>query len=110
MSESVVMITGASSGIGEALAVQLGRRGAAVALVARRSDRLQAVCERCGPNALAIVADMTRRPDVERAMAEAISRFGRIDVWINNVGRGISRPPSELTDDDIDEIAAPNTS
>jgi len=108
MSEPVVVITGASSGIGEALAVQLGQSGASVALVARRRDRLQAVCERCGPNALPIVADMTRRPDAERAAAEAVASFGRIDVWINNVGRGISRPPTELTDEDIDEMMLGN--
>lgn len=108
MTDRVVVITGASSGIGEALAVQLGQSGASVALVARRSERLQTVCDECGPNALPVVADMTRRPDAERAAAEAIARFGRVDVWINNVGRGISRPPTELTDEDIDEMMLVN--
>ena len=108
MAEPVVVITGASSGIGEALAVHLAQNGAAVALVARRAELLQAVCERCGPHALAVVADMTRRPDAERAAAEAIARFGHLDVWINNVGRGITRPPTELTDEDIDEMMRVN--
>ncbi len=108
MAEPVVVITGASSGIGEALALQLAHGGTSVALVARRSDLLQAVCERCGPNAQAIVADMTRRADADRAVAEAVARFGHIDVWINNVGRGISRPPTELTDEDVDEMMLVN--
>ncbi|HUU33496.1 MAG TPA: SDR family NAD(P)-dependent oxidoreductase [Vicinamibacterales bacterium] len=108
MANRVVVITGASSGIGAALAERLAGDGAAVALVARRADALQAVCARCGPDALPIVADMTRRADAERAVAEALARFGHIDVWVNNVGRGISRPPTELTDADIDEMMLVN--
>ncbi|MCC6991009.1 MAG: SDR family NAD(P)-dependent oxidoreductase [Acidobacteria bacterium] len=108
MAKRVVVITGASSGIGAALAERLARDGAAVALVARRADVLDGVAGRCGPDALAIVADMTVRADAERAVAEAIARFGHIDVWVNNVGRGISRPPSELTDDDIDDMMRVN--
>ena len=73
-------------------------------LVARRPDALEAVAKRCGQNALALRADAAERADVRRVVAAAIARFGRIDVWINNVGQGISRPPSELTDQDIDEI------
>lgn len=108
MANQVVVITGASSGIGAALAERLARDGAAVALVARRADALQTVCERCGADALAIVADMTIRADAERAVAEALARFGHIDVWVNNVGRGISRPPSELTDADLDDMMRVN--
>ena len=108
MTQSVVVITGASGGIGAALAERLARDGAQVALVARRADALQAVCNRCGPGALPIVADMTRREDARRAVAEALARFGRIDVWVNNVGRGIARPPTELTDADIDDMMLVN--
>jgi short-subunit dehydrogenase len=98
------VITGASSGIGAALAEALASRGATVVMAARRADVLQAVAEKCGERAHAVVADMTRRDDVQRLVREAIGRFGRIDVWVNNVGQGISRPPSLLTDEDIDEI------
>jgi short-subunit dehydrogenase len=73
-------------------------------LVARRADVLRAVAAKCGEHAHAVVADMTRRDDVQRVVREAIGRCGRIDVWVNNVGQGISRPPSVLTDDDIDEV------
>jgi NADP-dependent 3-hydroxy acid dehydrogenase YdfG len=108
VSEKVVVITGASSGIGAALAELLGARGASVGLVARRADALRAVAERSGPGAHAIVADMTHREEARRVVAEALERFGRVDVWVNNVGRGITRPPSQLTDEDLDEIMRVN--
>lgn len=98
------MITGASSGIGAALAHALASRGTTVVLVARRADVLRSVAAKCGERAHAVVADMTRRDDVQRVVREALGRFGRIDVWVNNVGQGISRPPSLLTDEDIDEV------
>ena len=104
MSDRVVVITGASAGIGAALGEQLGRRGTRVALVARRADALQDTVRRTDGHGLAVVADMTRRADAERVVAETLTAFGSIDVWINNVGRGISRPAAELTDDDIDEM------
>lgn len=108
MSSQVVVVTGASSGIGAAVAERLSRDGMAVGLVARRADVLTAVASRCGALALPIVADMTVRADAERAAAEALARFGHIDVWINNVGRGITRPATALTDDDIDEMMRVN--
>ncbi len=108
MENTVVVITGASSGIGAAAAERLATAGASVALVARRADALEAVRQRCGERAVAIVADVTRREDVRRAVAEAIARFGHIDVWVNNAGRGITRPPSELTDEDVDDMMRVN--
>jgi len=104
----VVVITGASSGIGAALAQALASRGAAVVLVARRADVLRGVADKCGDRALMVVADMTRRDDVQRVVREAIGRFEQIDVWVNNVGRGITRPPSQLTDEDLDEVMQVN--
>ena len=82
----------------------MASRGAAVALIARRAPKLREVAARCGARALPIVADMTHRSDVRRAVREAIEHFGRIDVWVNNVGRGITRNPSELTDEDVNEM------
>lgn len=107
MRDKVVVITGASAGIGAALAERLGREGARLVLVARRQSELDAVVARAG-DAVGIAADMTRRDDVARVVREAIARFGHIDVWVNNVGRGISRPPSELTDEDIDQMMLVN--
>lgn len=108
MSDKVVVITGASSGIGAALAEVLAARGMSVALIARGADALGEVAARCGAHAHAIVADMTRRDAVRRAVAEALARFGRVDVWVNNVGRGITRPPSQLSDDDVDAMMTVN--
>jgi NADP-dependent 3-hydroxy acid dehydrogenase YdfG len=104
----IVVITGASSGIGAAAAELLASRGAKVVLVARTEEKLRAVKARCGPEALDVVADVTRRDEVKRVVEAALSRHGQIDVWINNVGRGISRLPSELTDDDIDAMVRDN--
>jgi short-subunit dehydrogenase len=104
VTEKLVVITGASGGIGAALAELLAKRGDSIALVARRAEALNAVVARCGGRAHAIVADVTRREQVQRVVKEALARFGRIDVWVNNVGQGITRLPSELTDDDIDTM------
>ena len=106
--DRVVVVTGASAGIGAALAQTLGGRGARVVLVARRERELAEIARLSGPEALAVVADVTRREDVERAAQAALARFGRIDVWINNAGRGISRAASQLSDADVDEMMLVN--
>jgi len=104
MRESVVVITGASAGIGAALAELLAKQGMSLVLVARRKDALESIAARCAGRAHAIVADVAQRAEVRRVVDGAIARFGRIDVWINNVGQGISRLPSQLTDEDVDEV------
>ena len=108
MLDKIVVITGASGGIGAALAEELAKRGATVVLAARREDALQEVAKRCGPRSHLIVADVTKREQVRRVVEETIKRFGRIDVWVNNAGRGITRPVSELTGEDIDEMMTVN--
>ena len=108
MNERVVVITGASGGIGAASAELLANRKMSVVLVAWRPDALQAVAARCGGRAHVVTADVTRRADVRHAVGDALARFGRIDVWVNNAGRGITRQPSELTDDDVDEMVRSN--
>jgi short-subunit dehydrogenase len=108
MKSKVIVITGASSGIGAALARLLASRGASLALVARREAELRAVADTCGDEGLAIVADMTIRSEVQRVVRQTLERFGRIDVWVNNVGQGITRLPSQLTDDDIDRVVQVN--
>ncbi len=108
MNDKVVVITGASAGIGAALAEQLAGQGASLVLVARREPELNAVAARCGPHAMTVVADVTSRADVKRAVDAAMARFGHIDVWVNNAGQGISRLPSQLTDDDIDQMMTIN--
>jgi len=106
--DQVVVITGASQGIGEALALLLAERGASLVLVARSEDTLRAVAARCGERALPVVADVTSRDAMRRVVRAAIDRFGRIDVWVNNAGQGITRVPTELSDDDIDDMVRVN--
>ena len=108
MRGKVVVITGASGGIGAAAAVALSRREASLVVVARRDAELRAVAERCGANAFPITADVTSRDEVQRVVPAALERFGHVDVWINNVGRGITRVPSLLTDDDVDAMIRTN--
>jgi len=108
MNRKVVVITGASSGIGAATAEEVGKRGASVVLVARRADALRAAAAKCGASAHTIVADVTKREEVRRVVNESIAKFGHIDVWMNNVGQGITRQPTELTDEDIDEAMRVN--
>ncbi len=108
MDSQVVVITGASSGIGAATAEQVARQGRSVVLVARRKEKLEAVARTCGERAVPIVGDVTHRDEVRGVVDRAIQRFGQIDVWINNAGQGITRQPSELTDEDIDEVMRAN--
>jgi len=107
MKERVIVITGASSGIGATLAEVVAARGARPVLAARRADALAGVAARCG-DALAVTADVTRRADVQAIADAAIARHGHIDAWVNNAGRGISRTVSELTDADLDEMMLVN--
>jgi NADP-dependent 3-hydroxy acid dehydrogenase YdfG len=107
MREKVIVLTGASSGIGAALAELCGGRGAKQMLVARRRAELEAVAARAGEAAVC-VADVSRRGDVERVLAETLGRFGHVDVWINNAGRGITQATSQLTDEDFDEMMQVN--
>jgi NADP-dependent 3-hydroxy acid dehydrogenase YdfG len=103
-----IVITGASAGIGAAIARRLGRDGNKLALAARREDVLRDVARESAPDAIAVVADVTHRADVERLRDEALRAFGGVDVWINNAGRGISRSVLDLTDDDVDEMMLVN--
>jgi NAD(P)-dependent dehydrogenase (short-subunit alcohol dehydrogenase family) len=102
--DKVVVVTGASAGIGAELAKQLAAKGALVVLAARRKEELDAVAKGIGQSAFAVVTDVTKKSEVEHLAKAAIERFGRVDVWVNNAGRGISRSVADLTDEDLDAM------
>ncbi|GAA4560448.1 SDR family oxidoreductase [Pseudonocardia xishanensis] len=100
---TVVAITGASSGIGAATALELAGRGAAVVLGARRTDRLEALVERirsAGGRAEMQRVDVTRRGDLTELVALAVDRFGRLDVLVGNAGVARIAPMASLDVDD----------
>jgi NADP-dependent 3-hydroxy acid dehydrogenase YdfG len=103
-----IVITGASSGIGAALAHHLGRQGHNLVLAARRAPALNAVAKDVTSHVITVCTDVTRRSDVNRLCDEALRGFGKVDVWVNNAGRGITRPVLELTDQEFDEMMAVN--
>ncbi|HET7468306.1 MAG TPA: SDR family oxidoreductase [Gemmatimonadales bacterium] len=103
----VVVITGASSGLGEAAARLLADEGATVVLGARREDRIRALADelaRRGDKALAIPTDVSRRAEVQRLVDGAVEAYGRIDVLINNAGLMPLSPLDRLKVDEWDRM------
>lgn len=94
----VIIVTGASSGIGLATARLLTEHGARVALVSRSKDKLENISKEL-PNSLPIPADMTKHPEIQRMVEQTKNYFGRIDILINNAGRGYDAPIERI---DID--------
>ena len=102
----VVVITGASSGIGEVTARELARQGASVVLGARRKDRLDALVAEitsAGGKAVAVACDVTKRADLEALVQAGMQAFGTVDVLINNAGVMPLSPMSELRVDEWDQ-------
>ena len=89
----VVIVTGASSGIGEATARQFGKEGAKIVLAARRVDKLEALAQEIlamgsGAEALVVQADLSKLEDIQALIKQTLDKFGRIDVLVNNAGFG----------------------
>jgi NADP-dependent 3-hydroxy acid dehydrogenase YdfG len=82
----VALVTGASSGFGEATALLLAQAGAKVAVCARRRDRLEALAQRIGGDVLVVEADLSQEAEAARAVRETEAHFGRLDILINNAG------------------------
>lgn len=103
----VVVITGASSGLGEATARHLSSLGAQLVLGARRQDRLEALAadiRGAGGKAEIVVTDVTRKQDVAALVQAALTNFGRLDVMINNAGLMAVAPLTELKVDEWDSM------
>ena len=105
--DKVVVITGASSGLGEATAHHLASQGACVVLGARREDRIRALAEELsskGGKAIALATDVTDDRQVKRLVEMAVKTYGRVDVMINNAGLMPQSPLERLKIDDWDRM------
>lgn len=111
MTDRAAMVTGASSGIGLAVARMLAEEGHAVTLVARRPDKLERAYEALRAEGLEVrrtAADVGKEDDVIRAVAEHRDAYGRLDVLVNNAGVGIGAPIGELSTKRMDIQIATN--
>lgn len=107
ISDKVVVITGASSGMGEATARNLASKGAKVVLGARRTDRLDAIVQditEAGGQASAVATDVTKREDVQKLVDTAKETYGRVDVLFNNAGLMPLSPLESLRIDEWDRM------
>lgn len=103
LSDKCILITGASSGIGEATALRLAEAGAKVAIAARRRDRLDGVAERievAGGEALVLETDVQDRAQAEAMVERTLKAFGRLDVMVNNAGVAVGQFPFLGSDPD----------
>jgi short-subunit dehydrogenase len=99
----IVIVTGASSGIGEAFARLAAREGARLVLAARRTGRLQALAAEL-PDALAVTTDLRVPDQVEAMVAAAAERYGGVDVLVNNAGQGLHVPVEQVVLDDFEAV------
>jgi short-subunit dehydrogenase len=106
--DMVVIITGASAGIGKALAEQLSGRGAKLVLAARRVDRLDDLNRALGGRHLTVKADVSSAADCEQLIARASSHFSRIDTLVCNAGYGILRPVAQTSEAEMRAIFQTN--
>jgi short-subunit dehydrogenase len=108
---TVVVITGASSGVGAALALALAERGVKLTLAARREEELKAVArdvKEKGGNALVVNTDVTIRQQVNELIRKALEKFGHIDILVNNAGKGLMSSLEDLENKDIKDMIALN--
>lgn len=108
----VAVVTGASSGIGEATALELARRGASVAVAARSVEKLEDLARSAmgfGGGVLAIETDVADRSSVEEMVGRVAGEFGRLDVLINNAGLGLSGRIADLRPEDLRYVFEVNT-
>jgi len=93
----IALVTGASSGLGAAVARVLGEAGASLVIAARRKDRLDALAAEIGGDTLPVECDVTDEDAVERLFAATLDRFGRLDILVNNAGMADHTPTDELS-------------
>ena len=105
LKNATILVTGASSGIGAAIARELSKAGAKVALAARSEEKLKEVAESLeGPNALVVPFDVTDPDGVKKGIEKVVEEFGSLDVLVNNAGLGTFNPLHELEIDEFDKM------
>jgi uncharacterized protein len=104
----VAIVTGASSGFGEAIARRLAAGGYRVALAARSAERLDAIAREIGERALAVPTDVSIRSEREALVDKVVGEWGRIDVLVNNAGYGKYASATEMAPDDVEDMFAVN--
>lgn len=104
----MVVVTGASSGVGASLAKQLSNEGHQLVLGARRKSELEATAAACGDKAFAVVTDVAKKHDVEKLKQAALDKHGRIDVWVNNASVTSGKRVAELDEAEIDRVLGVN--
>jgi short-subunit dehydrogenase len=111
LADRVAVVTGASSGIGAAVAVDLARRGAQVVAVARRRDRLEKVaeaCQACSSRSFAYPADISSTEACEGIVGATGERFGRMDILVNNAGISIHKHAARTSSDEVERLMTVN--
>jgi uncharacterized protein len=108
LNDMVVVVTGASAGIGRAVAERLSARGARLVLAARRVDRLEELNRQMSQRHLVLRADVARQEDCRMLVARTLEHFGRIDTLICNAGYGIYRTFAETSPQEVRQIFATN--
>jgi 2-deoxy-D-gluconate 3-dehydrogenase len=111
LNENVALVTGASRGLGQGMAIALAEAGADVVLVARTESALEgtaAIIEKIGSKALVVQADLSNSGEAERVVRSAIDHFGQIDILLNAAGTQIRKPIVEVTEQDFDYLMSVN--
>ncbi|HZD58452.1 MAG TPA: SDR family oxidoreductase [Anaerolineales bacterium] len=113
LKDKVVIIAGASEGIGRATALRLAAEGAKLAIAARTRAKLETLAEEIramGQEVLIIPTDMTNPEQANTLIKETVAAFGRVDILVNNIGRGLRKPFVETTDEEWQRLVAENLS
>ena len=109
--DKVVILTGASGGIGTQIAISFAKKGARLALVGRNVDKLEHtanLCRESGSKAICIVADLCKEEDIERVVKESEDQLGPIDLLINNAGVMAFKPIIDYSAEEVHDIVMSN--